>query len=521
MTRAHVAFRVLLLAAVVVAAPVARAAELVSPGEARQAVGGRTCRVVAANAAGMPLAYATGFLMGDGRFVFTDLASMRQTGVARADLEFEDGTRAHATQFAMAMPAVGLAVLKMEGGPAARGGVTLATEVPDVADPPGIATVGWLHGERMDVVTGWLIEGPTAEELAEAAGVDPPSETLTLLKLTGGALAGTSAAPIVDASGEIAAVYLNVKAEGNVAVAMPAAVVRRLLIGQRPELRPLAELPAPHWPIHVRRLPGDPGHPVMFARTVRSIKLRARCGRCKGKGTVKVKVFDHWVTIGTTRKAIYRYDDHPCPTCHGETVEWRNGMYGPFATLAEQGTRLRYAPELDKAATDAVTESAREVVEAMARVGGEFRGGLAREAAVALHEAREALPTGVFLYTQVRETIEGPDGKYVALAAYESPYRLVVRFDEAQATGPAVAPATPASEAAYGRWIVLAGLAQRQVSLKGEGFILVRPLAWAPGPNLGPAPPRPGTRPPGKPSGPPDREPAGNRDREPGDFFGL
>ena len=123
--------RALILAAgVAVAAMVATgnlpAADVPDVAAAREAAAGSVCRVIAENALGVPVAYASGFLLGEGRFAITDLASLARPDVKQARLQFRDGGKAIALQFGMADPSIGLAALKVDQLPGNLSGLALS-----------------------------------------------------------------------------------------------------------------------------------------------------------------------------------------------------------------------------------------------------------------------------------------------------------------------------------------------------------------------------------------------------------
>ncbi len=65
----------------------------------RGSAGPAVCRITVENAWGIPQAVVSGFLLGEGRFVVTDLGTVARPGAARARLLFSDGAEAEATEF--------------------------------------------------------------------------------------------------------------------------------------------------------------------------------------------------------------------------------------------------------------------------------------------------------------------------------------------------------------------------------------------------------------------------------------
>ena len=120
------------------------AAEPLNSLAVRKTVSPKVCLVVAENAVGVPRGYATGFLMGDGRFALTDLATLAQPGVAQAELRFDDGTVARSVTFGMADPVLGVAAIFVEQSDALkRDGLRLSLKVPAPEDAAPVAVAGW------------------------------------------------------------------------------------------------------------------------------------------------------------------------------------------------------------------------------------------------------------------------------------------------------------------------------------------------------------------------------------------
>ncbi|HUU10329.1 MAG TPA: hypothetical protein VM431_07280 [Phycisphaerae bacterium] len=314
-------------AALVSAAPAAAKVDLAAVREkAAPAVG----RVTVENAWGISQSVSTGFLMGDGRFAVVDLGAVRQTGAARATLHLTSGARLTATEFGMADPSMGLAVLRVEAPaaptpaltpasrafslpasralsapssesepvpaapaatesvPAARG-LGLASALP-VLDGTGLmATVGWRWGDRLDVTAGRVVRGPTIQSVASRSHVVPPQGVDSFLRVDGGRIDAASGSPVLDADGTVVAVRLDVAAKGlTVALAMPAMVLRQSLLESTTELKPLADLPAPLWPVDTLRLPGEPTSLAEFTQASQRIADAMVCDTCKGKGTLSM-----------------------------------------------------------------------------------------------------------------------------------------------------------------------------------------------------------------------------------------
>ncbi len=470
----------------------------------REQVFPKLCRVTVQNQLGLPLGYATGFLMGKGKFVITDLATLAQPGVVRAEILFEDGSRSYSEQFGMAMPAIGVAVINLEGDP--RVGLKLAAALPDLPeslDDPSVpvASAGWEYGEALQMRRGKLEPGQTAGELAEALGGEAPDPTLRFLTVRGAVVGGASGSPVVDPAGEVVGVHLDIRGMERRPVLLPAPVLRDALLAAKPTLKPLAEVPKPVWPVEVQRMLGEPIHPSILARAVRAVGLRIGCGTCGGDGKVKEKYIHHYRYVGKIRTPVYAWRDKECPTCQGEGVVFKPAHYGLYQTVAEQGTRVRFTPDLEAEARKTITENARGLLSDLAGYGRCFREAFTTEAANSLRTLETNLPQGVFVFATVRRKVDGPDGVYAMLDPDRASVILATRLS-AGGSGDGFA---GSSTWQTGQRVVVAGRAETKFFLDGESVVYVRPLTWS----RGPGPARPST---------PDRGPGGRR-KQPGEPF--
>lgn len=136
-------------------------------------VGPQVC-LVRVEALGLPAAYASGFLMGEGRFVLTDLASVAQPGVKSVTVIFQDGTEAVAKTFSMADPAMGIAAIGVDLPPdkAAQGLDLSKAEEPKEGVPAEV--VGWRGGKELIKTAGRLAGTVSGAELATASGSRNP-----------------------------------------------------------------------------------------------------------------------------------------------------------------------------------------------------------------------------------------------------------------------------------------------------------------------------------------------------------
>jgi hypothetical protein len=490
----------------------ARAAETFDLAAARKAAAVKVCRLTVQSETGACLGYATGFLIGDGRFALTDLAAAAQPGAAQADLLFEDGTRAKALAFGMADVALGVAALRVDGDPLPQGGLRLRPG-PAAADGSlRVVTAGWQWSER-------LMAGPTAAQLAVQLGLPVPPGPRAFAGLYGGAVPGTTGAPILDERGEVVGVLLDLAGGPGGPLVVPAAAVRDAILSAKPELKPLAALPKPLWPTRVRVMAGEPVRPPSVGWAARDLPARVRCGRCAGRGTVSAKrVVGRGMVLGRPRP-IWGLVAETCPDCQGEGVAVKNDTYQYFGNVALLGTKAWYQPESDEAARASVRESALDLLRGLAKAGPEFRRAFAQAAAEALRKGRAAheFPAGAVLYAQVRETDDGPDGRYIVLAPYQGAPLLVTRTG-AGGAAPNPGKPDPGPPWSYGDWIVVAGAVEPPVRVAGRHLAYLRVLGGVGGPFLGPAPPRPAQ--PGAGPDQPAPGPPGRTDGIP-DFFGL
>ena len=207
------------------------------------------------------------------------------------------------------------------------------------------------------------------------------------------------------------------------------------------------------------------------------------------------KRFSHWERVSGMRRAVYKMVSLTCPTCQGETAVWKDAHYAMLATIGEQGTQLVHGPGVEAQTRAAVRGQVAEFLEGLGKVGERFRRQFDAAGAAAVAKAEDELPAGLVLYAQVRETVDGPDGRYTLLALHRSSVLLVVRHET---LGPTLGETVHVPDATwrYGKWLVLAGRAEKKLALPDRELIYFRPAAWASGPHLGDAPRRPRNPPP-------------------------
>jgi hypothetical protein len=476
----------------------------------REAAAPKVCLVTVQDQLGLPIAYATGFLLGEGKFVVTDLASVAQPGAKDVSLRFCDGKTAAAQKFGMADPAIGLAVLQVDPPLEGASGLVLSAS-PPTAGPVEVTIVGWRYAQELSVTPGHVANGLPAADLAARLKVTLPNTDMTFLGYEGNRPDMAGGAPVLDKTGEVVAVAVLLAGLDKPLV-VPAELLRRSLMASDRQLRPLSDLPKPVWPVDIQPLAMKPPGQADFAQVVRGIRLRCRCGQCNGKGQIVVQKIAGTQTLGGVTKKIIKLENQTCPKCRGEGAILPDGFYDQFSRMAQIGTWLALNPGTEPRVRDAACSVGMELIKTLALIGKQFRGDLLKESQADLAAADLAFPRGVVVYAQVRESVDGPDGKYHLLHLAHGHAALAVRTDRwADASeGTRKAPG-------IGHWIVLAGAANGRAALGQQKPLHVFPFRWAHGPNLGGAALPPDVKPDSTPTpGPPTP-------RKPGDpnFFGL
>ena len=493
--------------------PSAHAAEPVSPVAVRTAAGPQVCLVTAEGPLGLPAAYATGFLFGNGKFVVTDLASVAQPGVTQVTLRFQDGTTTVCREFGMADPAISLVAIHVAKPREDAGGLTLSTETPTDEDRTPAVALGWKWGRQLDLTIGQLTNGVSGADLAERLQIAAPAGPLRFLVFLNPTHEIAPGAPIIDGGGRVAGILVDVLGSEKT-LAVPAPLLRAALLTAGAQLKPLSHLPKPIWPTVVQDLAGKPTTPQGFAAAVRAVKTRSRCRQCKGSGKVVVRKVVGYNRFGGLSRPIYKNVTKVCTACQGEGVVCGKGLYAYFARMAEGATRLLASPATPEKARVAAITNGRSLLDALGKIGRRYRDDLIVQAKVDLSKPGGTFPRGVVVYAQLRKDVKGPDGTYTLLAPHKSATDLVVRSDRLRAALGEKADPKDAGPG-EGDWIVLAGLAEGTVTLKGRQPVYLRPFGWTWGPSLGP---RPATAPPSTRTGRPPHK--GPKKGEPS-FFGL
>jgi hypothetical protein len=465
------------------------------------------CRVTAQNAWGVPLAYANGFLLGQGRFVITDLGAVGQPGVAQVAFQFSDGTAGTSKQFGLADPALGLAALLVEDESAARPGLDLVADMPPIEGGLTVTLAGWRWCKDSDAVSQRLGRGPSARELAQRCGVEAPGAADVFLRVEGPRFDGAAGAPVVDRQGAVLAVKIDLAARDLAsALAVPASSFRKTLLAAQPELKAITELPKPLWPARILRIPGEPVSQQDFASTVQDLKAAMVCERCGGTGVIKGDL------KGIARRLLGdgKAGDGECPACHGDKIAYKPLVYTLFSTMVLEATRVAWSPVADEKTRSAVHTSAAAMLKQLGQTNVLFfQVPLAFAGWGDVGNTRKAMPRGVILYCEVADTVEGPDGKYILLGPYNSAPSVAVRAD--LLSRPAAKGVAARKLPASGDKIVLAGAvlgpikvpamqeagAAPGVKVPSAQGVYVLPLDWAPAPGELPEP-DPRARPPGR-----------------------
>lgn len=509
MSKKILALAAVCVVAVLVAAPVGVCAEAVNPIAVRDAAAPRVCLVTVENALGIPLAYATGFLLGEGKFAITDLAAVSQPGAARIVLKFRDGATATAKEFGMADPAIGLAAIRLDEPKTDAGGLPLGAAPAEGATD--VVIVGWKWGQELNLSIGRVMAGPSGVELATALKTESPKTDVAFLRLEGNRPDVSTGSPVLDGSGSVVGVYLAVIGADRPMI-VPSGLLRSALLSAGTQLKPFAAAPKPLWPVAYVALALKPATPAELAQGVRAVKLRSRCSKCSGTGQVKIEKIVGTRSLGGVTSKIVQTVSETCANCKGEGVLCNDNLYTALLSVAEDGAYLTQALDIEQRARDAVAANGQELLKGLGKVGPLYRAALVKQIQADLVKPAGAYPRGVVAYACIQNEVDGPDGKYLILSPHQSAMLLAIRADRLANTGEGQGKGT-AAKPTPGTWIILAGVATGQVGLADGKPLHVLPYAWAWGPVLGQGR-HPGRTPdPATPTTPkPDGAP---------DFFGL
>jgi len=458
-------------------------AERPDAGTLRRTVGPSVCTVTVENAWGVPVAIANGFLLGEGRFVVSDLGAVAQPGVGTVTVRFEGGQPYLVRRFGLANVSLGLVAIEVLANHSGRMGLPLAGTLPDLDGGTPVGMVGWQYAKTLGVATGRLWAGPSADDVAARARIQPPMGLDRFLRIAGEDLPAAGGAPVVDANGTVLGVHLSVAVAGlQVPLVVPACSLRRSLLAAEPKLATLSELPKPAWPVEALRLAGEPPKPAGFSGARQRIGEAMVCSQCRGRGWIRAEIDG-----GTVRTHDEKVE---CPRCHGVGIALESGVYELLATWAEEGTRAVWAPGPPGAIQAAARGAGRDMLRFLATIDRRFRAALAERAGRDLNQMGQPAPRGIVVYAEVRETIAGPDGEYVILDPVDTDVMVAVRLQDLlgkDGRGPSGLGCRPPNRA----WVVLAGTILSRLRVPDRVAVYVLPFEWTGCPTPGPVHPRP------------------------------
>lgn len=494
---------VLMIAATAARAETAPAGTAADEGSLRKIVEPAVCRITVENSWAIPTAYCTGFLLGGGRFVVTDLAAVAQPGTARVVVTFADGTTVTAKQFGFADPALGLVALRLESETSSRTGLTIADAPPPVDGTRAFTTVAWPWAKELALATGRVLKGPLTKDVATRLKVEPPASIESFLRIEGVRLEASSGAPVVDASGTVVAVRLDVAARDIlVTLAMPAATLRKSMLSAQPELKPLSELPKPLWPVRILRMRGEPPVPADFTHPALSLRAQMACKTCGGNG--KMDPGERGGFIGRlARGETGRNADFTCPVCRGDGLTLPAGAYEALAAWAMQGTSAIWAPVSDDRPRTVIRATAQEMLKLLSPAEVPMRRALAFAAATDPSRHTVPLPRGLVVFGEVGDAVDGPDGRYLFIQVQHSPTSVAMRVDDLAGPGVRAATLPPRKEPERGAWILAAGTMLARFDTGKQQGVFVLPMEWTQG--TAPVAEDPGPGPGRRRDNPPDR----------------
>jgi hypothetical protein len=441
---------------------------------ARDTASAKVCLVTVENGFGLPVAYASGFMLGETGLVVTDLATVAQPGVKQVRVRFKDNRRAVATEFRAADSASGVVILKLEEGLSNSSGLTLST-ASSVAGTEVVA-VGWKWAQEIDSGTGKVSNGVLASTIASRLSLGTPPGPVTFLKFeTDDRPDIASGSPVLDPSGGVIGVLIQVAGTDR-AIITPAGAVRNLLLAADADPKPLSALPKPYWPVAVEWLPGKPPTAADFAQMMMSIRKHSLCPKCNGTGTITVEKTVAVKGAGGVIKPSTVTEVVTCPECKGERLIFPEDLYSSFEKVAESGTYLTMAADVDSKSKDAVVSNVSELLKSVAIVGATYRDELTHRAVADMSKGG-AYPRGLMALARVKGWMEGPEGRFTMLEVESAPVPLAIRSDSF-GMGPDGRPEKPGD----GQLIFVAGMGMGQVTMDKNKALLVRPFVWVQGP---------------------------------------
>jgi len=443
-----------------------------------QEIGRRVCLVRVDGALGLPVSYASGFLLGGGKMVVTDLASVAQPGVKQVTVILGDGTQIVAKEFGMADPGLGIAAIKVDLPEGVGTGLALAKA--DVLEE-GIsaAVVGWQWGRDLNLTAGTLKGRVAAAEVADKVALETAAPKVEFLTFQCSRLDAATGAAVVDEQGTVVGVMVRLMGIDKPLV-VPGPLIRKALLSAGTELKPLDALPNALWPVCLQVRPGRPPTAADFAAAVRLVKLRSICRECRGKGTVTVKKFVG-VHLGIK---MFREEHETCDGCAGEGIICGAGLYSKFSAMARGAAHLIAAPDTPKNVRNAAFGNGMGLLLALGKVPDGYRNSLAGQIQADLDADGPTYPRGAILYAQVKQSVKILGDEFTVLAPYNSQAVLMVNSDLLTPEYGAADNPT-AAKPGRGAWLVVGGVLEGTADVYGSHPIFMRPFGWSLGPELG------------------------------------
>jgi hypothetical protein len=485
------------------------------------------CRVTVENTWGIPVAVTDGFALADGRRIVVPLGPLALPGVAKAKLEFEGGGRAVATQFIAADASLGLAVLVVEGKPPVPAGLALAECMPPLDELGDVAALVRNPEAGLQVVPVRLLKGqliirdapspadaatppapvappaPAAPDAAlpgaaasaatpapPAAGAESaatPAETPapetpapdaptaeTFLRLDKGASLKAAGKPVLDLRGRVLAVAMDVITRDAPLVAVPAPLLAGILPGAEAQGRDLSALPQTRWPFRLVRLAGAAPTVEAFSQAVVTVRTRFVCPTCGGRGTVT----DDGTTPGGVRRPVKSSREQRCPACAGDGAAYEAGQLKLLTDAAEIGSRIVWSADTEERSRVVTRQVALELLRTISSLPARTRQMLVNAAGVSVNSAAAQAPRGVITYAQVRETVSGPDGRYVMLEPWQGGTTVAIRLEDGSSRRSRAGTLT--GEPSAGSWLFVMGMATSRFQSDLREGVFVLPLALMP-----------------------------------------
>jgi len=306
---------------------------------------------------------------------------------------------------------------------------------------------------------------------------------------------------LLDPAGTVLGTVLEVTIRGvSAPLAIPGSTLRAALISAQPQLKTLAELPKSPWPTRYLRVPGQPGTAANFASALADARKAIICPTCSGRGKI-VTVFHApggggggggggrggggggghggggggWGGGGPGDGP--EVHSETCSTCGGEKYAMSPTVWGDLMRMIELGTRTAWAPTTDERTRLTYRKDVLAVLRGLVEVGRRFDRALNSAAAADLSRTGSTLPRGTLMRAEVKEHMDGPDGKYLLLAPVDSGMAVAVRLDDVVQLG-GKANLGDHKDPADGSWVLLCGMALSRFDDGKRQGLFVLPLEW-------------------------------------------